>query len=85
MSLPYYFDQHMPRAIARGLERHDVDVLTTQDEGAEEWDDVDVFARAADLGRIMVTQDSDSICNRERLDGGGTFVPRTGEGEGPLA
>jgi hypothetical protein len=61
MSLRYYFDQHMPRAIARGLGRHDVDVLTTQEEGAEEWEDVDVFARAVELGRIMVTEDSDYI------------------------
>jgi hypothetical protein len=61
MTLRLYFDQHMPRPIARGLRRRGIDVLTTQDEGTEEWADEDLFARAAELGRVMVTEDPDLV------------------------
>jgi predicted nuclease of predicted toxin-antitoxin system len=71
MTLRYYFDQHMPRSIARGLRRRQIDVLTTQDEGTEEWPDDHLFARAIELGRVMVTEDPDFlvIANRWLAEG----------------
>jgi len=61
LTLRYYFDQHMSGRITRGLRRREVDVLTTRDEGTEEASDDDLFARAVELGRVMVTEDPDYI------------------------
>lgn len=71
MTRRFYFDQHMARSIARGLRRREIDVLTTQDEGTEESDDDNLFSRAVELNRIMVTEDSDymGIANRWLAEG----------------
>ena len=61
MTLSLYFDQHVPGAIARGLRRHGIDVLTTQDDNAGHWKDVQLLARATGLGRIMVSEDYDLL------------------------
>lgn len=74
MTLRFYFDQHIPRAIADGLRRRGIDVLRTQDEGTEAWKDEDLFVRAAELGPILVTQDPDHIAIANRwLAEGRTF------------
>jgi predicted nuclease of predicted toxin-antitoxin system len=59
MTLSLYFDQHVPRAIAVELRRRGVDVLTTQEDGTELWDDEHLLERATALGRIMVSEDKD--------------------------
>ncbi len=61
----------MPRPIARGLRPRHIDVLTTQDESTDEWPDDQLFARAVELGRIMVTEDPDfvAIANRWLAEG----------------
>jgi predicted nuclease of predicted toxin-antitoxin system len=66
MTLRFYFDQHMPRAITLGLRRRGIDVLTTQDDGSERWQDDDLFARAAELGRVLVSQDPDHLAIASR-------------------
>jgi predicted nuclease of predicted toxin-antitoxin system len=75
MTLRFYFDHHMPRAIYRGLRRRGIDVLTTQDDGTERWQDEELFARAAELGRVMVSQDPDHIAIARRwMAAGRPFV-----------
>jgi hypothetical protein len=39
MRLAYYFDHHAPAAIAEGVRRRGIDVLTALDDGASDWDD----------------------------------------------
>jgi predicted nuclease of predicted toxin-antitoxin system len=54
-------DHHVPAAIARGLRRRDVDVLTTEEDRTTDWDDEQLLERAARLGRIIFTQDDDFL------------------------
>lgn len=61
MSLPLYTDQHVPAAVTRGLRRRGVDVLTTEEDQAADWDDEEILARATGLGRIVFTQDDDFL------------------------
>ena len=43
-----------------------IDVLTAQDDGAEEFDDIDLFDRAAGLGRVVFTRDRDFLVEAVR-------------------
>lgn len=61
MSLSLYMDQHVPAAVTRGLRRRGVDVLTTEDDHAADWDDEEILARATRLGRIVFSQDDDFL------------------------
>jgi hypothetical protein len=54
---PLYLDVHVPAAIADQLRRRGVDVLTAQNDGAAELDDVDLLDRSTALGRVLFTQD----------------------------
>jgi hypothetical protein len=71
VTLRYYFDQHVSRHVAHGVLRRGIDVLSTQEEGAERAPDEQVFAQAVALGRVMVTEDSDyvAIANRWLAEG----------------
>jgi hypothetical protein len=57
MGVPLYMDVHVPLAITRQLRRRGVDVLTAQDDGFEEVEDDELLLRAAELGRLLFTQD----------------------------
>lgn len=59
MSLRFYFDEHMPGAIAHGLRRVGVDVLTIQQDDLAGTDDPGILDRAAELRRVVVTCDDD--------------------------
>ena len=61
MTLAYYMDQHVPAAITKGLRRRGIDVLTTQDDGTETWEDSDLLARSTSLNRVVFTQDDDFL------------------------
>src|SRR5215208_1887912 len=71
MTLSYYFDQHMPRPIARGMRRRTIDVLTTEADGRPQGEDEALLERARELGRVFVTQDDDflTIVHRWREEG----------------
>lgn len=71
MGLAYYMDQHVPSAITEGLRRSGIDVLRTQDDGHEQADDEVILDRAAALGRVVFTRDSDFliIAHRRQADG----------------
>ena len=61
MSLRLYFDHHVPRAIAIGVRRRGIDVLTTEADGTADRDDEFLLQRATDLGRVVFTQDRDFL------------------------
>ena len=66
MALQFFFDQHVPRAIALGLRLKDVDVVTAAEDGAAEPDDSALMDRASGLGRILVSFDSDLLAEANR-------------------
>ena len=54
-------DVHVPSAVTVGLRRRGVNVLTSQEDGTREADDVALLQRATDLGRTLFTQDDDLL------------------------
>jgi len=54
-------NHHVPAAIANGLRRRGVDVLTAYEDGAAELDDPDLLSRTTQLGRVLFSQDRDLL------------------------
>jgi hypothetical protein len=67
----FYFDQHVPAAIARGLRLRGVDIITAFEDGNAALDDESLLNRATSLGRPLVTQDEDflAITSARRAEG----------------
>ncbi len=61
MSVKFYMDVHVPRAVTSQLRLRGVDVLTAQDDGAAEAEDTELLDRAIQLGRVLYTQDEDFL------------------------
>jgi len=61
MSIAFYMDHHVPRAITLGLRLREVDVLTAYEDGASELEDPDLLDRAGKLGRVLFTRDDDLL------------------------
>jgi hypothetical protein len=61
VGIRYYMDVHVPAAIAEGLRRRGIDVLTSQEDGTRQADDEVLLARATELGRALVSQDQDLL------------------------
>ena len=59
MTLAYYFDRHMVKAIADGLRRRGIDVLLTEEDGTDTWGDELLLGRAMELNRVFVSIDRD--------------------------
>ena len=57
----FYFDEHVPHAVARGLERRGVDVLTVQEAAKRGLSDREQLGFAFEQGRVLVTMDSDYL------------------------
>lgn len=73
--IAFYFDQHVPSAIARGARRLGIDVLTALEDGRSDARDEELLARATQLGRVIVTCDDDFLVLAEDwLDAGKTFA-----------
>lgn len=66
MALRFFFDQHVPRAIMLGLRLRAVDVVTAAEDGAAELDDSALMDRASELGRILVSFDTDLLAEANR-------------------
>jgi hypothetical protein len=56
-SIRFYFDEHIPWAVAHGLRQRGVDVLTSQEAGQSGLPDADQLAFATVQGRVMMTHD----------------------------
>ena len=54
-------DVHVPRAVAIALRLRGVDVLTAQEDRADEFDDSALLNRSTKLGRVLVSQDEDLL------------------------
>ena len=61
MAQALYMDVHVPSAVTEGLRRRGVDVVTSQEDGTREAEDVALLQRATDLGCILFTQDDDLL------------------------
>jgi hypothetical protein len=61
MPLAFYSDVHVPAAITEGLRRRGIDVLTSQQDGTRQSEDVNLFRRATQLQRVLLTQDEDFL------------------------
>jgi predicted nuclease of predicted toxin-antitoxin system len=71
MSLTFYFDQHIPGPVARGLRRRGISVLTADEDGNKALDDESLLERATALGQVLVSNDEDfrRIAARWRSEG----------------
>jgi hypothetical protein len=67
VSLSFYMDVHVPRAVTVALRMRLIDVLTAQEDGSAELDDERLLARASELDRILISQDSDLLREAGRL------------------
>lgn len=61
MSIKFYMDVHVRRALTTGLRLRGVDVLTAREDGAGEFEDPRLLDRATELGRVLFTQDDDLL------------------------
>ena len=57
----FYLDEHVHPAIAAGLQRRGVDVLTTKEAGMLSASDVEHLTLAAREGYVIFTQDDDFL------------------------
>ncbi len=73
--VPFLMDVHVPLAITVQLRMRRVSVLTSQDAGLDEVSDVELLDSATEMGRVLVTQDTDLLieaASRQRR--GGRFM-----------
>ncbi len=61
MSVGLYMDVHVPRAITRALVLRGVDVLTAQMDDAARMPDAELLDRAAQMRRVLFSQDEDLL------------------------
>lgn len=61
MTIAFYMDEHVSRAITIGLRIRGVDVLTAQEDGRRNTPDNVLLDRAAELGRVLFSQDADLL------------------------
>jgi hypothetical protein len=61
VSVVLYMDVHIRRAVTHGLRHRGVDVLTAQEDGADQLNDPALLDRSTRVGRILVSQDSDLL------------------------
>jgi uncharacterized protein with PIN domain len=74
LSISFYLDEHIPRAVETSLRMRGVDVLTTQNDGRDGTPDPELLDRATLLNRILVTRDHDFLVEaRNRQVGGEPF------------
>jgi uncharacterized protein with PIN domain len=57
----FYLDEHIPAAVAQGLRRRGVDILTVQEAGRSGLSDPEQIAFARTTSRVIVTMDSDFL------------------------
>ena len=68
-----YMDQHVPRAITIGLRLHGIEVITAFEDGTGEMIDSDLLDRAAEMERVLFTQDDDLLTEAAQRQKDGTF------------
>ena len=80
MSTPvrYFTDEHVAKAVAGGLRKRGIDVLTIAEAGLLGADDEDLLAFGREEKRVVVTQDRDflRIAAREPDHSGIAYAPQ---------
>ena len=66
MSVGLYMDVHVRRAVTDGLRLRGADVLTAQEDDADELSDSELLDRAMTLGLVLFTQDEDFLAEAAR-------------------
>lgn len=66
MSLSFYMDESIERAITAALKLRGVNVVTAQEDGHANTADGIVFDRAISLGRVLVGEDVDMLAEATR-------------------
>lgn len=66
MTIALYMDEHVHRAITVGLRLRGIDVLTVQEDDHRNTPDPQVLDRAAELGRVLFSQDDDLLAEATR-------------------
>jgi len=66
LSIAFYFDEHVPRAVAHGLRLRGIDVLTVQDDNLSGIPDSQLLDRATQLARPLFSQDEDLVIEARR-------------------
>jgi predicted nuclease of predicted toxin-antitoxin system len=61
VKISFYTDEHVSRAVVKGLRQRGVDVLTVPEAGLMGGTDEEHLARAAGEGRVIFTQDDDFL------------------------
>ena len=61
MSIRFYVDEHVPRAITEVVSLRSVDILTVQADDSGGSDDVAGLNRAMQLNRVVLTNDDDFL------------------------
>jgi predicted nuclease of predicted toxin-antitoxin system len=59
--IKFYMDEHVAKAVTEGLRRRGVDVVSVQELGLHAAEDQQHLQRAAQEGRVVVTQDTDFL------------------------
>jgi predicted nuclease of predicted toxin-antitoxin system len=59
--IKFYMDEHVSRAVVRGLRRRNIDVLTAPEAGTLGASDEEHLERGRREGRVIFTQDSDFL------------------------
>jgi len=67
VSLGFYMDEHVPRAVTQALRLRGIDVITVQEDGRSQHDDDVILKRATEIGRALVSQDADLLREGVRL------------------
>ena len=66
-------DQHVPHAITIGLRLRGIDVITAFADNAGEMIDSELLDRAAEMGRVLFTQDDDLLTEAAQRQKEGTL------------
>lgn len=73
MTVAFYMDEHVHRAITNGLKLRNIDVLTVQEDGHGGVDDEIILRRSSTLNRVVFTQDDDFLFIANQLQQQGIF------------
>ena len=66
MTIAFYMDVHVHRAITNGLRLRGVDVLTAQEDGRRTASDTRLLDRATELQRVLFSQDEDLLAEAKQ-------------------
>lgn len=61
MTIQFYMDHNVPRAIVDGLRLRGVDIVTSYEDATSEFDDSELLYRATESGRVLFTRDYDLL------------------------